>query len=247
VKSFSKWWRMIAVFALVTVLSLSYVKQTSAFTLIELQDLLPIEISENQTVMINATNTSAESEEAVIDIYAGDGTLLTSTPTTIAAGQTFSLPYTHPSGGSPAVIRAVVALSAANSTVSDIGVIDPSNGELVVIADGIVTPSPAGAVFLPAVQLVGGQLAKVNVANVSTENTSGIIAIYNEKGTQLLSRTLELNAGQTYVLKYTHPAAAEPASIRAVVTLPNMGQVVADIATFDVKTGNLVALLPAVQ
>jgi hypothetical protein len=247
VKSFSNWSRMIAVFALVTVLSLSYVKRTSAFTLIELQNLGPLEIFQNQTVMINATNTSSESESAVIDVYAGDGTLLASTSATITHGQTFSVPYTHPAGGFPGAIRAVVALSAANSTVSDIGVISPSNGELVVIADGVVTPSATGTVLLPAVQLVGGQLAIVNVANLSTENIAGVITIRNETGLELVSRSMEIDAGHTEVFKYTHPAGAEPTSISAVVNLPNMGQVVSDIATFDVKTGNLIALVPAVQ
>jgi hypothetical protein len=117
----------------------------------------------------------------------------------------------------------------------------------VVIADGVELPAMVETELLPAVQLVANQSACVFVANVSTESFSGAIDIYGGTGALLLSKPVTVPAGQTTCLTYTHPKGASPNNIRAVVSLPNGGDVVSDIATVDVTSGHLIAVLPAVQ
>jgi len=164
----------------------------------------------------------------------------------LAAGTTLPFLYKLPAGAASNWIRAVVALGTANAVVTDIGVLG-TNSELVVIAYGVKFTAPTFIWFLPAVQLVANQEACVFVANVSTESVSGTIDLYGGNGTLLVTQPITVAAGQTYCLMYTHPKTAFPNNIRAVVSFPTGADAVPDIATFDVRSGNLITLLPFIE
>jgi len=249
VKHLRKLWGLIAIAALVAVLTFSYVKQAGAFTLIELKYLPAIQLVEGQEAVINVTNVTTESVVYNLNIYAGDGALLAlKQDVTIAPGQTIILPYVHPAGTTfPLAIRAVIAVNTANAVVSDIGILDPATGELVVIARATDLPTAVETELLPAIQLVANQSAAVNLSNVGTESVEGVLDIYAGDGSVLVSKTVSLAAGQTIILPYKHPAGTFPLAIRAVLTMPNLGFVVSDIATFDVKSGKTIALLPFIE
>lgn len=237
-------WKLIALFAVAAVASTGYVVRSRAFTLIELQYLVPEELLVNQTAVVNVSNTSSESVEAVVDIYSGNGLLLKQRTLSVAAQTTLPVTYKLPAGAASNWIRAVVGLGTANVAVTDIGVINPTTGELVVIARGVQLAAPAFTELLPAVQLVAKQPACVFVANVSTDSVSGSIAIYAGNGTLLETLPITVAAGKTNCLMYTPRS---PITIRAVVSLPNGGSVVSDLATFDVTSGNLIAILPFIE
>jgi hypothetical protein len=230
--------------ALVTATSLIYVKRTQAFTLIELDNLPAVQLVANQSIIINITNTSTEGVDYVVDVYGGDGGLLLTRNMTLDGGNTWALTYKN-QGTAPLTIRAVIGAGTANATITDGGVVDPTNGELVVIARGGQSQATT-SLLLPAVQLVSNQTAMVNICNVATESVSGTLDIYTGEGTLLLSKPLTIAPGQTFSLPYKHPAGG-PGNIRAEISFPNTGTVTADMATFDVNTGQMVALLPAVQ
>jgi hypothetical protein len=105
--------------------------------------------------------------------------------------------------------------------------------------------------YLPAVQLVAGQTAAINVSNLSAKSVSANVQVFGGDGGILVTQDLTLQPGQTIPVIFTNtPAAAgvpAGAMVRGVVMLPNGGHVVSDIATFDVTTGEIIALLPAVQ
>jgi hypothetical protein len=248
VKNLSKWRKLVMLVAFVLIASMGDVVRSRAFTLIELQYLLPLELLASQTVVVNVSNTSKEPVEAVVDIYGRDGALLVKPTTmTVEAETTLSVTYKQPAGTASNWVRARVGLGTANAVVTDIGILG-TNSELVVIANGVKLPPPAFTELLPAVQLVANQSACVFVSNVSTESVSGSIDIYGGDGALLVPQPITVAAGQTYCLTYTHPkGTSAPNNIRAVVNLPNKGDVISDIATFDVKSGHLIALLPFIE
>ena len=129
-KNLKKWWKLIAVFAVVAIVSIGYVVRSRAFTLIEMQFLPAVQLVANQRAAVNVSNFSTETVTAVIDIFSGNGTLLVTKTVTIMPGQTFILPYIHPTGTFPANIRASVSLDTANATVSDIAAFDVTSGEV---------------------------------------------------------------------------------------------------------------------
>jgi hypothetical protein len=123
VRNLSKWWKLGALVAVAAGASIGYVVRSRAFTLIELQYLGPLELLANQTVVVNASNTSTESVEATVDIYDADGSVKNSKTMSLAAGTTPSVKYTAPAGTSTNWIRARVSLGTANAVATDIGVL----------------------------------------------------------------------------------------------------------------------------
>ena len=245
-KHFRKLWGLIVVFALVAALSLTYVRRARAFTLIELQYTIPVELPAGLELVVNLSNNTSQSVDAVVDIYGRNGTLVEAQKTlTLSANETIAVTYKQPAGTPANWIYARIGLGTANAVVTDAGIFG-TNGELVVIADGVIPPAVTTALLLPAVQLVADQKACVFVSNVSTDTVNGAIDVYAGDGSVLIAQPISIPAGQTYCLTYTHPTGAFPIAIRAVVSLPNGGNVVGDMATFDVKSGQLITLLPAI-
>jgi len=246
VKQFRKLWGLIVVFTLVAVLTFTYVKRATAFTLIELQFTGPIELLAGTVFVVNLTNHTSQTVDAVVDIYGRNGTLVEPQATlTLAANESRGFTYKQPAGTPANWVYARIGLGTANAVVTDVGIFG-TNGELVVIADGVIPPAVTTALLLPAVQLVADQKACVFVSNVSTDTVNGAIDVYAGDGSVLIAQPISIPAGQTYCLTYTHPTGAFPIAIRAVVSLPNGGNVVGDMATFDVKSGQLITLLPAI-
>jgi FtsP/CotA-like multicopper oxidase with cupredoxin domain len=102
--------------------------------------------------------------------------------------------------------------------------------------------------YLPAVQLVANQTVAINVSNLSANSVSANVQVLGGDGGTLVSQQLTLQPGQTIPVIYTNTpsvaGAASPAIVRGVVTLPNGGHVVSDMTTFDVNTGEIIAILP---
>jgi hypothetical protein len=106
--------------------------------------------------------------------------------------------------------------------------------------------------YLPAIQLVANQTVAINVSNITDGTVIANVEVLGGNGGTLASQQLTLLPGQTIPVIFTNtpsPAGvASPATVRGVVTLPNGGHVVSDMTTFDVTTGEVIALLlPAVQ
>jgi hypothetical protein len=139
VKHLRKLWGLIAVVALVALLSLTYVKRAKAFTLIEVQYLPAVQLVADQSAAICVSNTTTESVAAVIDIYADNGTLLVSKSVTLAPGQTYKLPYKNNLAVSRD-IRGVVSLGTASAAVSDLMTFDKTSGEIIAVLIGIIRP-----------------------------------------------------------------------------------------------------------
>ena len=68
-RNLSKWWKLGALVAVAAVAAIGYVVRSRAFTLIELQYLGPLELLANQTVVVNASNTSTESVAVIKQIH----------------------------------------------------------------------------------------------------------------------------------------------------------------------------------
>ena len=135
-KNLRKSWKLIAVVAVVATATIGLVVRSRAFTLIEIQYLPAVQLVASQTAAVSVSNTSTESLEFIVDIYGKNGTLLVSKTGTLAAGQTFSLPYLNTLSGNR-VIRAVASLGTANVAVSDLLTFDKTSGEVIAIAPGV--------------------------------------------------------------------------------------------------------------
>ena len=136
-KNLRKSWKVIALFAVAAIVSTGYVIRSRAFTLIEFQYVPAVQLVANQLVNVNVSNVSTESVEIIVDIYAGNGTLLVTKTETLAAGHTFILPYRQPAGTTSNTIREVIGLGTANAAVSDVVTFDKTSGEVIAVAPGL--------------------------------------------------------------------------------------------------------------
>ena len=140
-KNLRKSWRLVALFALLAVLSLTYVERTRAFTLIEIQYLPAVQVVAGQSAAVKVSNVSTASVDVVIAIFGGDGgTLLVSKTVSLAAGHTMSFPYSNTLTGNRE-IRAVVSLGTASAAVSDIETFDKTSGEVMVALPFLLLPA----------------------------------------------------------------------------------------------------------
>ncbi len=98
--------------------------------------------------------------------------------------------------------------------------------------------------YLPAVQLVPLQTATLAVTNISGQAVSASVSIVAGNGTVLASKSPSIQAGHTFLLPYITPAGTTPTTIRAMVNLGTAKATVSSLMTFDLTTGEVIAVVP---
>ena len=131
-KHFAQSWRLVAILALVAVVSLTYVKRTKAFTLIETQYLPAVQLSASQLASVKVTNVTSNAVEVEISIFADGGKILSQRTVTVPAVQTVTIPVQANAAG-PLSFHTVVALGTAHSAISDVMLFDKTTGQVVAI------------------------------------------------------------------------------------------------------------------
>ena len=130
-------WKLVALFVLGGIGSFFYVTRSRAFTLIELQLLPAVQLLPGQSAIIAVSNTSSNDVDATMSAYRANGTLLKQRTVTLAPGTTQTLVVI--AGTDSQIFRTAIALSASQSAVSDVELLDKTTGQVT-------------AVLLPAVQ-----------------------------------------------------------------------------------------------
>jgi hypothetical protein len=100
--------------------------------------------------------------------------------------------------------------------------------------------------WLPAVQLIAGQSADIKVTNVSLNSIIVELRTFRDNGTQIALRQVSIAPDTTFTLEVTAPA-SEPLSFHASLGFNTANAAVADVMTLDNQTGQVIAMLPAVQ
>lgn len=130
--SLSKSWKKLATsFALVAILSLGYIEQSRAFTLIELLLLPAVQLVAAQSALITVTNATQNSVAAVITVFRSNGTVKEQKSVAIAQDLTVTLPV-HASAAGPLTFHATIELDTANAAVADVMTLDQT-GQVIAI------------------------------------------------------------------------------------------------------------------
>jgi len=128
-----KSWKLIALFAVVAIVSLCYVVRSRAFVLIENQYLPAVQLVANQSAMVKVANVSNGNINATVDIIADNGTLLVTKTVSLPPARTFTVSYMNPPSMATRGVRAVIELDTADASVSSIMTLDKTTGEVIAI------------------------------------------------------------------------------------------------------------------
>jgi archaellum component FlaF (FlaF/FlaG flagellin family) len=99
--------------------------------------------------------------------------------------------------------------------------------------------------LVPAVQLVAFQSGAVNVTNTSGNDITATITIVNGTGILLKQKTETIVPGATFTV--TVKPGGLPFRFSATVALDTAQAAVADAVTFDINTGQVMAVVPMVE
>ena len=117
---------------------------------------------------------------------------------------------------------------------------------------GLAPAAPANAFtfvetqYLPAVQLAAGQSAAVNVTNIAGGGTLvAVVTIINGLGSTVSAKTETIAAGVTVSIPVK--AGGKPLRLFATVALDAPQAAICDIETFDVNSGQVLAIVPVAR
>ena len=100
--------------------------------------------------------------------------------------------------------------------------------------------------YLPAVQLIAEQRADIKVTNVSGDPVTVVLTVYNDEGIALARINHSIAAGTTFTHVVRAPSTG-PLGFHATVASDIAHATVSDAMAFDKSTGQVIAILPAVQ
>ena len=96
--------------------------------------------------------------------------------------------------------------------------------------------------FLPAVQLVGSQLAQVSVVNFSAASVEITVDIFNGAGNNVVTKTVTVGAGKTFGIRFQN--GKNTTSYSAIVGASAASSVISDFQVLAAN-GQTVAISPA--
>ena len=219
-------------------LSLIYVRQSSAFTLVESQFLPAVQLEALESVQVSASNFSSQSVEVVIDIQNAAGKVVSTKTVTIAANNTYALRYNN--GNSTGNFSAVVNAGAASSIASSFEVLG-TTGEVIAITLPYVESTVPAVQNTAALRLIPGQSAAASVTNISGSPAQFSLTIYNNTGKVVLTEGGTISAAQTLTFPFSNAGTGNN-GYRAVVSSA-ANSVISDVMAFDKTTGQINSIL----
>jgi hypothetical protein len=220
--------KFVAMLALGAILSLSFVPQAKAFTLVEVHYLPAIQLVGGQSAQLSVSNFSNAPVELSIHLLDSTGTLVKTTTLTLGGGKTHVLGYTN--GDTTASYSAVVEVSAADSVASTFEVLS-SNGQVAALSLPFINSTPASQ-YTPAVRLTAGQSGAATVTNISSSSQEISYQVINNAGSVVMSWDGPLISGQTMTWPFTNTGKTAN-GYRGVVTTQAEGAVTCSVMTVD--------------
>ena len=229
--------KLVALIALGAILSIGFVQDARAFTLVETQLLPAVQLGVLQALLASVSNFSTGSVSVTINVLNASGTIVMTKTSTVAGGKSLVIKFTN--GGNTGSYSAVVEASVAGAVTSDLEVLN-SNGQVAAVSLPFINTSPATQ-NMPGVRLIPGQSGAVTVTNITTASVQFTATVSDNSGNTVLTQSGTLVAGQTMTFPFSNAGTANN-GYRAVVSAP-ASAVVSDLMTFDKTSGNIIVIV----